>query len=125
MIVVIIVAGLLSLYFFYNPLEFNFFPKCPFYSITSLFCPGCGSQRSIHQILHGNVTTGIRHNYLIFLLCIVLGYQLYILVLKMNQRAVNKNILHKSITTKIILVIVVLFWILRNINIFPFTELAP
>src|SRR5688572_26415576 len=43
------------LYFYVNPSTSVLFPRCLFFSITSLHCPGCGSQRAIHELLHGNI----------------------------------------------------------------------
>ncbi len=59
----LLVAGLLGVYFFLDP-EHHFFPKCPFLWLTSWKCPGCGAQRAVHQLLHGNVLEAIRVNFL-------------------------------------------------------------
>jgi len=117
--------GMLALYVFYNPTDTNVFPKCPFYMVAGIYCPGCGSQRAAHQILNGNIIEGIRHNYMIALLAIVLLYQGFLYVMNEHLGKNMINLLHKSKVTNSILVLVVLFWILRNINVFPFTELAP
>lgn len=112
-------------YYQFNPSESIIFPKCPIYSFTGYYCSGCGSQRAIHQILNGNILEGFKHNLLILLLLIVL---LYDLIIKLTRTLFNKklvNFLHYSKTTYIILFTVILFGILRNINIFPFTVLAP
>ena len=71
---VLVFFGILVLYIFWNPSNSSIFPKCPFYSITGIYCPGCGSQRAAHQILNGNIIEGVRHNYLIALLGLVLLY---------------------------------------------------
>ena len=117
--------GMLALYIFWNPSDTNVFPKCPFYVATGIYCPGCGSQRAAHQILNGNIIEGIRHNYMIALLAIVLLYQGFIYVMNELLGKSITNLLHKSKITMSILFLVLLFWILRNINVFPFTELAP
>ena len=123
--IVIILLGVLSLYSFINPSEYNFFPKCPLYSYTGIYCAGCGSQRAIHQIINGNIITGIRHNYLLVLVFAVLIYKAGLFVLNKIYNKTHNDLLHKPMATKIILVLVLLFWALRNINVFPFTELAP
>jgi Protein of unknown function (DUF2752) len=123
-ILVIVILGMLSLYFFWNP-EVDIFPKCPFYSLTGIYCPGCGSQRATHQILHGYFIEGLRHNYLIGLLGIILVYELFVFVANKFFMKSIYNLLHNSKITIGILIIIILFWILRNINIFPFNELAP
>lgn len=38
------------------------FPACPFRSITGLLCPGCGSQRAVHELLHGNIGPAFHAN---------------------------------------------------------------
>lgn len=124
-LLVIALFGVLSFYFIFDPSEFLFFPKCPFHSLTGFYCPGCGSQRAAHAILNGHILEGLRHNFLIVLLTFVLGYQLILyLITRFSKRNV-KNILHNSKTTYTILVLVILFWILRNIHLYPFTYLAP
>ena len=117
--------GMLALYVFWNPTETNIFPKCPVYSVTGIYCPGCGSQRAAHKLLNGNIIEGIRHNYLIALLALVLSYQAFMFIMNNVLQKEIVNLLHKSKITFGILVLVILFWILRNINLFPFTELAP
>lgn len=46
-----------------NPTQYWFMPKCPFKMITGLSCPGCGIQRAIHAMIHGDFTGAIRYNY--------------------------------------------------------------
>ena len=38
------------------------FPKCPFFWATGLKCPGCGSQRALHQLLHLRVGAAFGYN---------------------------------------------------------------
>lgn len=117
---------MLSLYYFYDPsVVSELFPKCPFYSITNLYCPGCGSQRAVHQILNGHIITGLRHNYLIGLLVVVQGYQLLVFLTHHYTDRIIVNVLHNPRTTKAILFIILLFWFFRNLDIYPFSELAP
>lgn len=123
--IVIVLLLILSLYFFIDPSSTALFPKCPFLKFTGLYCPGCGSQRAFHNILKGNIITGIKHNYLFLLAFSVIGYQLIIFVINKYSSNTYQNLLHKSSITRAILIIVVLFWILRNIPYSPFTTLAP
>jgi len=124
--IVLLCLGMIALYFFWDPSQIAIFPKCPFYSLTGLYCPGCGSQRAVHDLIHGNLLDGFRHNYLILLLIAVLAYQAYIFVSQyILKTPVKNNILHKSKVTNVILFTVILFWIFRNLPWFPFVELAP
>jgi len=49
-------------FYFFDPLKYSFFPKCPFKAMTGYDCPGCGFQRAVHALLHGNFMQAIRYN---------------------------------------------------------------
>jgi len=53
--------------FFFNPGQHGFYPFCLFHRMTGLQCPGCGSLRALHQLLHGNVLEALRLNALLVL----------------------------------------------------------
>ena len=122
----IAILALGMLYFNLNPKSFAYFPKCPFYSFTGLYCPGCGSQRAFHEILHGNLWVGIQHNFLIILALLVIFYKFYVFFQSRFQKENTvKNILYHNAAPWVILGVVVSFWILRNIPMDPFIILAP
>ena len=58
--VILVIAGIL--YYVFNPSSDSWFFKCPFHLITGWQCPGCGTQRAIHCLLHGNVMEALRFN---------------------------------------------------------------
>ena len=41
------------------------FPRCPFYVLTGLKCPGCGSQRALHCLLHMDIAGAAANNFLL------------------------------------------------------------
>lgn len=45
-------AGILL--FFFDPETAGFYPPCLFKTVLGAQCPGCGSLRAAHQLLHGN-----------------------------------------------------------------------
>jgi len=61
-VIFIIVLGGVVLYNL-NPTQYWFMPKCPFKLITGLSCPGCGIQRAIHALMHGEIKEAIQYNY--------------------------------------------------------------
>lgn len=121
LIIILIIA---ILYFYINPSS-ALFPKCPLYTTTGIYCPGCGSQRAFHDLLHLSFKEVIGHNILFLGGILVLAYHLTITLLNKYFNSDIKNLLYSKNTPKIILVIVILFWVLRNIPIYPFTMLAP
>jgi len=61
-IVTVVLLGLGCIYYQLDPSQSGVFPRCPFLSLTGFKCPGCGSQRAIHALLHGDVGAAFGHN---------------------------------------------------------------
>ena len=61
---VIAVLALLAGYYALSP-ESGVYPRCMFRQLTGLQCPGCGSQRAIHALLHGHVAEAWGYNALL------------------------------------------------------------
>jgi len=116
---------LVLLYYSVNPSEVNFLPKCPLYATTGIYCPGCGSQRATHYLLHLNFMGVMRQNVLYLLALILLVYHSIILLLNKFFNKHYNSILNYKKTPIIILIVVIMFWILRNLPLEPFNLLAP
>lgn len=56
------VAAVAVALYFIDPMEWAFMPKCPFKMITGFSCPGCGFQRAVHALLHGDVAGAVGYN---------------------------------------------------------------
>ena len=62
---IIVAAAIIAaaIYFTFDPEQpGSFFPRCMFLTITGYKCPGCGSQRAIHALLHADIATALKHN---------------------------------------------------------------
>ena len=57
-----VLIALAAVYFLFDPYTGIFFPKCIFRMLTGWECPGCGSQRALHSLLHGDIVTALRQN---------------------------------------------------------------
>ena len=104
------------LFFYIDPNVYPFFPKCPFLVITGFECPGCGSQRAIHQLLHFNISGAFSHNPLVVIYgpYILLGVYLEYLGGKNKFPKIQKFFFGK-IAALVILIMIMGFWIARNI----------
>jgi hypothetical protein len=111
-------------YYIVNPTTFLYTPKCHFHEFTGLHCPGCGSQRAIHQILHGNIWEGIKHNFLVAIGFLFISYKLYAFYFA-GKAKIQIHILQYKAIPWVVIAIVFVFWILRNIPCEPFVILAP
>jgi len=97
-----------------DPERSAFIPQCPWLMLTGLYCPGCGTLRAIHQLLHGNPAAMLHLN----LLLVVLFLAAPILALK-------PRLLRSPLLSRGIVAVVLSFWVLRNVPVAPFTRLAP
>jgi hypothetical protein len=114
------------LYFYFDPANSHVFPPCPFYTVTGLFCPGCGSQRAFHALLHGNITRSMHENLLFVLFLPLLLYSLVITFINViRSDKIVQHVFYSSLFAKTVLTVVLLFWLFRNIPVEPFSWLAP
>jgi len=105
--------------------EVGFFPQCPFHAITGFHCPGCGSQRAIHDLLHFRIGESLSHNIVIIILALTIVSKAYAFISKHYFKKYQYDLSRKPFFTIGIAAFVFLYWILRNIPIYPFSELAP
>jgi hypothetical protein len=71
----VIVLGIIGGWVLYTfpPVTTAFYPQCTFRQLTGFDCPGCGSTRALHALLHGRFAEAFRFNPLLFALMIVAG----------------------------------------------------
>ncbi len=108
------VVGIALLLFAY-PVYNKYFPHCPFYELTHLYCPGCGSTRAMFHLLHGNIIGVCRSNVLFFP---SLGLVCCLLIFRRRQA-------FPPLILWVFVGLVIAFWILRNVPYYPFDLLAP
>jgi len=119
----IIAAGaILLLYFFVEPKN-GILPKCFFHELTGLYCPGCGVQRSFHALLNGHIITAIDYNLLFILFLPLIIY--FIFAFTWGKKHAATSFIYKPFFSFTVLILVVTFWLARNIPFAPFSWLAP
>ena len=64
---VMLIIALLILYSIFNPEDYSWMPQCVFYKVTGLKCMGCGSQRMLYALLHGDFSGAFHHNMFLFI----------------------------------------------------------
>lgn len=111
--------------FFLNPAHSNWYPPCIFHKLTGLYCPGCGTLRALHQLLHGHFLAALDYNSLMVLLLPFLLYSFFSYGMLIIRGRALSRIFIPALWIRILLVAIIVFWILRNIPIYPFTWLAP
>lgn len=121
----IALAAAVTLLRVFDPATSTLFPPCPFRYVTGLYCPGCGSLRAVHQLLHGDLHAAWAMNPLTVLLLPFLAYALacetalYWRGLRLPQFTLRGTWIRALCAS------ILLFGIARNIPVHPFDLLAP
>lgn len=56
-------AAILVAAWFFDPTDASgFWPRCPIKWATGFDCPGCGSSRALHALVHGHPLQALRFN---------------------------------------------------------------
>lgn len=118
LIVVGAVVLMIIAYYLFDPLHTDFFPKCPFKRITGFDCPGCGSQRAVHALLNFKFRDAVNANILLVFSIpyIIAGFIIDSvkapspLLLRWRKRVYGVKAIW------VIFSVIILFWIVRNIN---------
>ena len=101
-------------YFIFDPLKYSWMPQCIFHRVTGLQCMGCGSQRVIHALLHGDLKSAFEAN--AFLVC-MLPFIVFLVIVELNRT--KYPMLYKKVhSTAMIIGVGIIFmgWlIVRNI----------
>jgi hypothetical protein len=111
--------------FLFNPKDGGIFPPSPFRLLTGLYCPGCGTLRGLHQLLHGHLMAALDLNPLMVVASpyLIYSYACYVSPVFFRRKLPRLSIPPQWI--KGILVVILAYWVLRNIPVFPFSWLAP
>lgn len=110
----IVLFVLVLIYYSFNPSNIAIFPKCPFLLLTGLKCPGCGSQRAIHCLLHLDIQEALMYNFLLVASLPVIAILVYAEIVKNKKPTLYIN-LHKARYIWTIFWFVIGWWIIRNI----------
>ena len=111
---IVVAIAVAALYLLFDPSQYAVFPKCYFYQLTGWQCPGCGLQRMLHALLHGDILAAWHYN--AFLLC-ALPFVVFLLWAEM-MRTKRPALYARVCSMPVILTAFVLtlaWFVLRNI----------
>ena len=117
LIIAVVIAVLLLFGFIYyaiDPSASTIFPRCTVLELTGYKCPGCGSQRAIHALLHGDVAEAFRYNALLLIAIPWIALCLF----AESRRTRNPRLyarLNAPLLIWLFLAMVLIWWVLRNI----------
>jgi hypothetical protein len=108
-----------------DPATSGLFPPCPFLWLTGFYCPGCGSLRAMHQLLHGHLARAFSLNPFALVAIPFLAYgAVSRAAFLLRDRYLPRIFLPPWIIWTLGAA-VLLFGILRNIPVYPFRVLTP
>lgn len=110
----IVICGI-AVYYFFSPTESKFFPRCMFYSLTGWECPGCGVQRALYAMLHGEFLQAVAYNPF---LCLSVPYLLMALFVNFFTGRVAERISRIVYHPYVVWGFIALFfiwWFVRNL----------
>ena len=121
LIVLISFISILLLSFLYYKINktYHIGFNCVFHELTNLYCPGCGITRAIFSLIELDLIGAIKYNILIVTVIPLIIVNYLVKIIDWINLKEQKEIYPKTIWN-IILIFVILFGILRNIEIFPF-----
>ena len=116
-VAVIITATLfvgICLYGYFDPEQSRWLPKCLFLTLTGWKCPGCGSQRALHQLLHGHIAAAFHYNAL--LICAIPLVAFLFSAEWLRDRCPRYyRVSRNPVFSWGIVVVTLLWWVLRNL----------
>lgn len=102
------------LYFIFDPATSVWAPKCMFRVVTGYDCPGCGSQRAIHALLHADFISAWRSNALLVLSLPFLVAMAFASLFSDRFPGLHRHL--NSLPVAIMFVIIlIIWWIIRNL----------
>ena len=99
-------------------------PICPFKAVTGFDCPGCGGTRAVHQLLNGHLGAALDFNVLAVLALPLILWGAFVTLTLMLRGPKLRMPSLSSRWTWVALVVVALFWVVRNLPVAPFDWLG-
>jgi len=108
-----------------DPGQSGLFPPCPLRYLTGWYCPGCGSLRAMHQLLHGNLAAAWALNPMMVLLLPFMMYGTASYALFEIRGNHLPRLFLPAFWIRSVGVAIILFGVARNLPFHPFDLLAP
>lgn len=116
--VVIVAAGIF--YYHFNPNNETIpMPKCIFRQLTGFQCPGCGAQRAVYALLHGNIMEAVACNvFFVVAIPFLLLTAYAVFMMKKGNPSSTTVRLYNFVTSRYTLLSYVavycIWWVVRN-----------
>ena len=110
---VIAVVVLVLVYALLDPASLPF-PRCPFFAFTGFKCPGCGSQRALHQLLGLHLGEAFHYNAALIACIPLLAFLITADIFKSRLPRLYNASRHPALGWTVLAAILA-WWLLRNV----------
>ena len=114
-VIPVVILSIGIIYYYINPSETGWMPKCPWWLLTDTYCPSCGIQRFLHLLLTGHFIEALCMNP--FLMISLPYATLAVLGKWYNINGVFNRLNRFIYSRKVLLVYIILFFIWWGIRI--------
>ena len=112
--VVAVFTLLAVVYYFIDPVEVRWMPKCLWKMATGTDCPGCGSQRMAHALMHADLRAAWTANAYALCMLPVIAFLLWLEVCRENYPRIY-GVVHSPAVIWSLAGSVLVWWIVRNL----------
>lgn len=109
----IALIAIAAFYYYADPAS-GLMPRCAFHAITGYRCPGCGIQRALHALLHGDIAAAWHYNAFVFFAVPAAVFYIVVEAGRNRWPRLHARTGHPLIITAI-LIATLAFWLLRNL----------
>nr|WP_200799460.1 DUF2752 domain-containing protein [Williamsia sterculiae] len=116
-------AGCAAIWFADPTTPGGIIPVCPTKALFGIDCPGCGGCRMIYALLHGDVPAALHYNAvaLVGVVLLMTAYVTWIVGRVRGRRLPGWQ--HLRYAPAVTLVVIAVWFVIRNIPVAPFTGL--
>ena len=111
---VVLVVTLGAVYYFVDPVQVRWMPKCIWRMATGTDCPGCGSQRMAHALMHGDIAGAWQANAYALCMLPLIGFMVWLELARERHPRLYLRV-HAPVAIWILGVSVLVWWVLRNL----------
>ena len=113
---VTLLLGCVAVYFYLDPTQYVWMPKCPFRLLTGWSCPACGVQRALHALLNGHPREALGYNYLfVFSIPYALALVVAWVLRRMDRGEAYVRMANHPVIARIYVILFIVWGVVRNL----------